>query len=258
MDLEITGKVALVCASTGGLGLGIARALSEEGATAVVTGRRPEAVDAVVAEHPGTVGVVCDLADLDEVGTLVERAAQAAEGPVDILVLNGGGPPPGRADQLDDGDFVAAVDLLARVQRRLIADALPSMRQRGWGRILAVGSSGVVEPLPDLAASNIGRAALAAYLKSLATVIAADGVTCNMILPGRIDTHRVQMLDARKAQQAGISTEEAARTSQATIPLGRYGTTTEFGRTAAFLCSAPASYVTGSQIRVDGGLARSY
>lgn len=258
MDLGISGKIALVCASTGGLGRGVAEALSAEGARVVVTGRREEAVKQVAADLPEAVGVVCDLTDLDQVRSLVARAEEAAGGPVEILVLNGGGPPPGYADELDDEAFLAAFELLARGHRQLVADVLPGMRARGWGRVLAVGSSGVAEPLPHLAASNVGRAALAAYLKSLASTVAADGVTCNMILPGRIDTERVRMLDARAAERAGVPVEETVRASQATIPARRYGTTEEFGRTAAFLCSAPASYVNGSQVRVDGGLVRGY
>jgi 3-oxoacyl-[acyl-carrier protein] reductase len=257
MDLGIQDKVALVCASTGGIGQGVARALHAEGARVVVTGRRPEAVDATVADLPGAVGVTCDLADLNAVAGLNARV-EAEVGPVDVLVLNGGGPPPGPAADITDEALVDALSLLVRGHRRLVADVLPGMRHRGWGRIVGVGSSGVVEPLPDLAASNVGRAALAAFLKSLASTVAADGVTCNMVLPGRILTGRVRSLDRRTAERSGITPEEATARSIATIPAGRYGSPDEFGAVTTFLCSNQAGYVTGSQIRVDGGLARSY
>jgi 3-oxoacyl-[acyl-carrier protein] reductase len=257
MDLGISGRVALVCASTGGLGLGIARALHAEGARIVVTGRRAEAVEQVAAELSGAHGITCDLTDLDQVGALVRRVEDEV-GAVDILVLNGGGPPPGAAGALDDDALVAALDLLVRGHRRLVADALPGMLERGWGRILAVGSSGVVEPLRDLAASNIGRAALAAYLKTLSAEVAGQGVTCNLLLPGRIDTERVKLLDRKRAERTGDPVETVVAQSLAAIPAGRYGTPEEFGHAAAFLCSANAGYITGSQVRVDGGLARSY
>jgi 3-oxoacyl-[acyl-carrier protein] reductase len=131
------------------------------------------------------------------------------------------------------------------------------MRERGWGRVLAVGSSGVASPLPNLALSNLGRSALAGYLKTLAAEVAADGVTVNLLLPGRIATERVAFLDESAATKAGTSAAEVAEKSRATIPAGRYGEPAEFGAAAAFLCGAPASYVTGTALRVDGGLVRS-
>jgi len=258
MDLGIADRVALVCASTSGLGLGVATALAEEGVRVAVTGRHQESVAEVASGLPGAVGLVCDLSDQAQVRTLAARVRERCGRGIDILVLNGAGPPPGTADSLDDATLTAALEQLLRGHRQLVADVLPGMKEQGWGRILAVGSSGVVEPIVDLAASNIGRAALAAYLKSLAAVVAPDGITCNMILPGRIDTPRIQQLDRKRAEATATSAEEVAAASQAGIPAGRYGTTEEFGRTAAFLCSVPASYITGSRIRVDGGLARSY
>lgn len=257
MDLGISGRTALVCASTGGLGYAVAAALAAEGVRVAITGRRPEAVEQRAAELPDAVGLVTDLTDATAVAELLPRVV-AQLGSVDILVLNGGGPPPGTAEQLSDDGLTAAVDVLVRSQLALVQAALPGMLERGWGRIVAVGSSGVVEPLPDLAASNVGRAALAAYLKSLSAEVADRGVTCNMVLPGRIDTDRVRLLDRRRAEQTGTSVDDVAATSRRAIPAGRYGDPHEFGQVAAFLCSAAASYVTGSQVRVDGGMARSY
>lgn len=253
MDLGLSGRTALVLASTGGIGLGIARALHAEGARVVITGRRADKVAELTQELPGSVGITVDLTDLDQVRALVPQV-----GEVDVLVLNSGGPPPAPAAELTDEAVVAAFEQLFRGHREIVAAALPGMRERGWGRIVGVGSSGVVEPLPELAASNIGRAALAAYLKSLAVTVAHDGVTCNMVLPGRIDTDRVRSMDTHRAQAAGRSLEDQIASARQSIPARRYGTVEEFGAVATFLCSQQASYVTGAQLRVDGGLTRSY
>ncbi len=134
---------------------------------------------------------------------------------------------------------------------------LPGMRERGWGRIVTVGSSGVVQPIPNLGLSNALRSALVGWSKSLANEVAAEGVTVNMILPGRIHTERVDELDAAASKRTGQSLEEARAASRASIPAGRYGTVEEFARVAAFLASDAASYVTGSLVRCDGGSIRS-
>jgi 3-oxoacyl-[acyl-carrier protein] reductase len=128
------------------------------------------------------------------------------------------------------------------------------MRARGWGRIVAIGSSGMVAPLPNLAASNLGRAALAGYLKTLAVEVAADGITVNIAVPGRIATDRVASLDATAAAGSGKTVEQVKEQSEASIPADRYGRPEEFGAAAAFLCSGPASYITGTIVRCDGGL----
>lgn len=255
MDLGIRGRVAVVAASTGGLGRAVAEALAAEGALVVVAGRRGDLAEQIAAGLPDAVGVQVDLTVPDGPRALVE-AAREAYGDPDILVLNGPGPRPGTAAGLDTGDLAAAVDSLLLAQQRLVALTLPSMRRRGWGRILAVGSSGIAEPLPGLVLSNAGRAALAAYLKTLAAEVAADGVTVNLLLPGRIATDRVAALDAARAEREQRPVAEVEAASQAAIPAGRYGTPAEFGAAAAFLCSAPASYITGTALRCDGGLVR--
>ena len=253
MDLGLHGRTAVVCASTGGLGAAVARTLGAEGARVVVSGRRGEAAAAVAAELPTAVGVQVDLLAPDG-PDLLATAATTAYGPIDILVLNGPGPPPGPAAAVTDQAAAAAVDTLLRPHLRLIAAALPGMRDRGWGRILAIGSSGVAAPLPNLALSNLGRAALAGYLKTLAAEVAADGVTVNLLLPGRIGTDRTADLDQATAARTGQSIDEVRANSQRLIPAGRYGDPAEFGAAAAFLCSAPASYITGTAVRCDGGL----
>ena len=256
MDLGLTGRTAVVAASTGGLGEAVARALAAEGASVVVSGRRGERAQQLAAELPRAIGVEIDLTAPDGPAELV-AAAESAFGPVDVAVLNGPGPRPGTAAGLTDDDLDGAVAALLRPHRRLVAAVLPGMRERGWGRVLAVGSSGVAAPLPNLAASNLGRAALAAWLKTLAAEVAAEGVTVNLLLPGRIATDRVAELDQAAAGRTGKSFDEVQAASRATIPAGRYGRPEEFGAVAAFLCSDAAGYVTGTAVRCDGGLVRT-
>jgi len=157
-----------------------------------------------------------------------------------------------------DADVGGAIGTLLRRQVRLVSAVLPGMRERRWGRrILAVGTSGISAPLPNLALSNLGRAALAGYLKTLAAEVAADGATVNLLLPGRIATARAMALDQAQAEQSGRSLDDIEEQAVAQIPAGRYGNPAEFGSVAAFLCSRPASYVTGTALRCDGGLVRS-
>lgn len=248
MDLGLTGRTAVVCASTSGLGEATARALAAEGARVVVSGRRTERAEAIAAELDDAVAVGVDLTDPDGPDRLV-----AAAGEVDVLVLNSGGPPPSVAAGIDADQIRDALVGLLLAQQRLVSLVLPGMRARGWGRILAVGSSGVVAPIPGLALSNIGRAALGGYLKTLAGEVAGDGVTVNLLLPGRIATARTESLDAATAEREGIAVSEAEARSTAQLPIKRYGRPDEFGAVAAFLCSEAASYVTGTATRCDGG-----
>src|SRR3954447_675394 len=256
MDLGLTGRRALVLGSTGGLGLAVATALAHEGARVVLCGRRGERARELAAGLPGAAGLAVDLTR-DGIDGLVADA-EAAIGPLDVVVLNSGGPPPGRAVDLSTDAVRAAVETLLLRQIELVAAVLPGMRSRGWGRILAIGSSGVQAPLPGLVLSNIGRAGLAGYLKTLASEVAADGVTVNMLLPGRFDTDRSTAIDGGRAEREGMSLEEVRDESQRSIPVGRYGDPAEFGAVAAFLCSGPASYLTGEQVRCDGGYVASY
>ncbi|MFE4081294.1 SDR family oxidoreductase [Paenarthrobacter sp. YIM B13468] len=276
MDLGIAGKTALVAASTGGLGLAVARALAAEGVRVAIVGRRRDRAKEIVAElqaayGTGTAGngasgiatkgfdavaIEADLTTPEGIESAVEQTV-ADLGPIDILVLNGPGPKPGAAATLSSDDIAAAFDLLVKPQHALVSHVLPGMRERRWGRILAIGSSGVTAPLPNLAVSNTGRAALAGYLKTLAAEVALDEVTVNLLLPGRIATDRVTQLDQAAAKRRGTTLEDIQLESRKTIPARRYGEPAEFGAAAAFLCSAPASYITGVALRCDGGLIRS-
>ncbi|MGP3925976.1 SDR family oxidoreductase [Streptomyces sp. 8N616] len=254
MELGIRGRTAIVCASTAGLGRATAESLAGEGVNVVVCGRRGELAERIAAELPRAIGVGVDLLTADGAARLME-AATAAFGSVDILVLNGPGPRPARVTEIHQAEIGDAVESLVTAHHGLISMALPTMREQRWGRVLAIGSSAVVAPIRDLALSGIGRTAFAAYLKMLAAEVGADGVTVNMLLPGRVATERVRHLDAARAARSGRDVEAVTAASVADIPMNRYGMPKEFGAVAAFLCSDRASYLTGSAVRCDGGLS---
>jgi 3-oxoacyl-[acyl-carrier protein] reductase len=247
--------------SSRGLGLGIAQALAAEGCHVMLSGRTTEALNAackaINAEGAGHADfVTVDLTASSAVDTLADAVAETLGG-VDILVNNTGGPPPGRMVEADMGVLAAQFEAMVLSVMTLTARLLPGMRAQGWGRVITVGSSGVIQPIPNLGLSNALRSALVGWSKSLSLDVAADGVTVNMLLPGRIHTERVDELDAAAAKRTGKSLDETRAASRATIPAGRYGDVAEFAAVAAFLASAPASYVTGSLIRCDGGAIKS-
>ena len=261
MDLGLEGKRALVMSSSRGLGLGIAETLAAEGANVLLTGRSEdrlkEAAQAINARGAGTAGwVAADLAN-PESAKILTKAAEEAMGGVDILLANTGGPPPGRMTDADLSVLARQFEMMVLRVMQVAAAVVPGMRERGWGRILTIGSSGVEQPIPNLGLSNALRSSLVGWSKSMSNDLAGDGITVNMILPGRIHTERVDELDASAADRTGKSVEEVAAASRATVPTGRYGTVEEFAKVAAFLVSDAASYVTGGLIRVDGGLVRS-
>jgi 3-oxoacyl-[acyl-carrier protein] reductase len=261
MDLGIVGKRALVLASTRGIGLAIAQALAAEGASVTIAGRNKErlkaAADAINAGGRRTAhAMVADLSKPSDIDALINDVESRAGG-VDILVNNTGGPPAKGATAITLDELRSQFDVMVASLIRISSHFLPGMRQRKWGRILTICSSGVVQPIPNLALSNALRMSLVGWSKTLAAEVAADGVTVNVIVPGRIDTERVREIDANAAKAAGKSIEQIVRESQMTIPAGRYGTADEFAAVAAFILSAPASYVTGSIVRVDGGYIRS-
>lgn len=257
MDTGLRGRTVLVPGSTSGLGLACARLFAAEGANVVIAGRRGDVAEAEAAKLPSAIGVEIDLTEPDAVSRLHDAAVEAY-GTVDVLVLNSGGPPPGAAHKVSTEQLATPVHTLLLQQQRLVEAALPSMRERGWGRVVAIGSSGVHAPVAGLALSNAGRAALAGFLKTLAAEVAAEGVTVNMVLPGRIDTDRVASLDRAAAERTGTTPAQARTTSEASIPAGRYGTPEEFAAAVVFLASEAASYVTGVQLRCDGGMVGSF
>lgn len=260
MDLGLFGKTALVIGASRGLGAAVARALATEGATVIAAARNIDAVEAWRSELPPevaarVVAAKADMADLAQVDSLAHFALE--RGAVDILVNNGGGPPPGPAADIALAQWTEHFQSMAAHLFHLSGLLLPGMRARKWGRIITIASSGVEQPIPNLALSNGIRAAVMGWSKTLAGEVAKDGVTVNLVLPGRIHTDRVDQLDQVAANKQGKSTEDVKNASMATIPAGRYGRPEEFADVVAFLASERASYITGSRVRIDGGMIRS-
>lgn len=244
MDLGIEGKVALVTGASKGLGLGVATALAREGASVAISARSEERITSAAAAI-GARAFVHDAADVDGAPRLVADV-ESTLGPVDILVLNSGGPP-ASADALSFtvDQWRAAYEMLLLGAVALLEAALPGMRERRWGRVLSLSSSVVREPSPVLVLSASHRAGLLAALKTIARQVAEDGVTINTLMPGVIATDRARALGADSPDRV------------AQIPAGRVGTVEEFAAAAAFLCSEPASYITATTLLVDGGATRS-
>lgn len=257
MDFGLNGKTALVIGGGSGLGAASARALSREGAHVVLVGRRPEVLAASAAQMSGkSTQLVWDVSNPDIAAEKI-AALRAQVGPINILINNTGGPPPSPAagQPLDVWSTHFRGMVLSLIA---ITDAvLPDMVSGGWGRIVTIASSGVVAPIPNLALSNALRSSLVGWSKTLARELAPKGITVNMALPGRIATDRLRTLDEGKAKRESRPTDEVIQESIATIPLGRYGDPDEFGAAVAFLASRQAAYITGTMMRIDGGMIAS-
>lgn len=260
MDLGIAGKTALVLGAGGGLGRAISHALAEAGGRLVVcdidqASLRESAEELAAAGHHAQ-ECVFDLADLDALERTVAEVRESA-GPVDILVNNTGGPPPTEVANLSLEQWQRSFEMMVLPVIRLTDLLLPDMRKRGWGRIVTSASSGVVAPIPNLGLSNSLRSTLVGWSKTLAREVAPDGVTVNVVVPGRIATRRITQLDEARAQREGRPVAEVVTESTQSIPTKRYGRPEEYADVVAFLASARASYITGSIVRVDGGLIPS-
>jgi 3-oxoacyl-[acyl-carrier protein] reductase len=249
MELGISGKTALVMGASRGLGRGIAAALAGEGARVAMASRSRERLQRAAAEIEGQTALFeADSSDLDRLVTLPGEVEEAL-GPVEILVTNTGGPPPGGALDNPLAEWETAYRSLVLAPRVLIEGALPGMRDRGWGRIVNVGSSSVREPIPHLTLSNAHRMAAVGFFKTLASEVAQEGITVNTVATGRFATDRL-------ASNWG-SWEEMERRAHEGVPAGRLGSPDEYGDLVAFLCSERAAYLTGAVIPLDGGLLRS-
>jgi 3-oxoacyl-[acyl-carrier protein] reductase len=253
MDLGISGRRALVCASSKGLGRGCAEALAAEGVDLVLNARGTEALeataDAIRAAHG--VDVIAVAADITtEAG---QAEVLAAAGSIDILVTNAGGPPPGMWSDWNRDDFISAFDANLLTPIALIKALLPNMMERGWGRIVNITSVAVKAPIPVLGLSNTARSGLTGYVAGVSRQVAGSGVTINNLLPGLHDTDRLLTLDKVDAAAQGITEQAAREVRTATVPAGRFGTAEEFGAACAWLCSDKAGFVIGQNILLDGG-----
>lgn len=258
MDLGIRGRRALVGGASSGLGRAIAERLAAEGCDVAVSARRGDVLAVLAAELHDRHGVravalPADLADPAAPRALAAAAADALGG-IDIVVLNAGGPPPVDPTATDHAGWAAAVQLLVISPIELATALLPAMRARGWGRVVAVSSYAVRQPIEELAYSNAGRSALVAWLKTVSRTVAADGVTVNGALPGRHATPRIEQLEREASERTGRTLEDVRAGQLASIPARRYGRPEEFASYVAWLCSEPAAYQTGTFTAIDGGI----
>jgi 3-oxoacyl-[acyl-carrier protein] reductase len=253
MDLGISGKRALVCASSQGLGKGCALALAQAGVSLVLNARRTDILEQTAQEIRSkyaveVVTVASDVTTEDGRAKLLDAA-----GDLDILVTNAGGPPPGLWSDWDREDFIKALDANMLAPIALMKAVLPIMIERGWGRIVNITSQSVKAPIPQLGLSNAARSGLTGYVAGTSRQVAPHGVCINNLLPGIHATNRAVSLDGAAAEQQGITPQQAKENRCQTIPARRYGTIEEFGAMCAFLCSQHAGFIVGQNILLDGG-----
>ena len=242
MDLGISGRTAAVAAGSAGLGFGSAKALADDGVKVAICGRDKAKLDRAVAEiGNGCIGIVCDVSTIDGAHEFVAKATSAL-GHIDILVANGGGPKPGTFASIDIDDYQPALERSMLATVAMCKDVIPAMQARGWGRVVAITSSSVRQPIATLILSNSSRAGLTSFLKTVSREVAKDGVTVNTVQPGSHATDRIRQL-------YGESLEGAADG----VPAGVIGDPMDFGKVVAFLCGEGAKYVTGVNLQVDGG-----
>ncbi len=253
MDLGISGKKALVCASSKGLGRGCAEALAAEGVNLVMNARGAEALEVAAAEIVEKFGVSVETIACDVTTKEGQDALIATASDVDILVTNAGGPPPGVWSDWDRDDFIKALDANMLTPIALMTALVPQMIDKGWGRVVNITSQSVKAPIPALGLSNAARTGLTGYVAGTARQVAGKGVNINNLMPGIHATDRAVSLDTNLSKQQGISMEEAFEQRTKTIPAGRYGTSAEFGAMCAFMCSDHAGFMVGQNVLLDGG-----
>jgi 3-oxoacyl-[acyl-carrier protein] reductase len=258
MDLGLQDKTALVLGAGGGLGSAIAQALAREGARVALADIDDKAAARAAAslDPARTLALQWDLADLDGIPARL-AAIRAKLGDIDILINNTGGPAPSPVNGQPTATWRQRFESMVLPVISITDAVLPAMRERRWGRIITSTSSGVISPIPNLGLSNSLRSTLVGWSKTLAREVAVDGITANIVVPGRIATDRIRFLDEEKARRENRSVDEISKQSTAAIPVGRYGEPEEYADLVAFLASRRAAYITGSIVRVDGGLISS-
>ena len=253
MNLGISGKKALVCASSKGLGKGCAMALAEAGVDLILNARGQEALDSTAMlirsrYNVNVEAVPADITSAEGQNEVLERA-----GAVDILVNNAGGPPPGVWSEWAREDFLLALNANMLTPIALMSHIIPIMIEKGWGRVVNITSQSVKAPIAALGLSNAARGGLTGYVAGTSRQVAPYGVTINNLLPGVHNTDRIVSLDTEVSQSQGVPLEEVTKDRAASVPVGRYGTIEEFGATCAFMCSQQASFMVGQNILLDGG-----
>jgi 3-oxoacyl-[acyl-carrier protein] reductase len=262
MDLGIAGKLALVTGASSGLGFAVASALASEGANVAICSRDAGRINAAAerinasVSRPAATAFVADLTDRS-VREALAAQVESRLGSIAICVINSGGPPSGPFESHSTARFEAAVDEQLGTALALVQGTLPGMRKAGWGRIITITSCAVKQPVAGLILSNTARAAVVGFVRSLANEVAAEGITVNNLMPGYTRTDRIDELAKQTSQRTGASEAQIVAKWEEQIPAARLGRPEEFGAVAAFLCSAQASYVTGTSISVDGGWNRS-
>lgn len=262
MELGLKGKRALVMASSRGLGYACAMGLAREGCDLVICSRDPEHIEQAAEQIRQETGarvhaMTCDVSQEDEVKALVAAAVEQFGG-LEIAIHNAGGPPAGGFQAVTGEQWAKAIDQNLMSFVWMVQAAVPEMRQSGYGRILAITSSSIKQPIPNLVLSNATRTSVLGVAKTLSRELAPDKILVNVIGPGRIATERIDELDEAAAKRSGRAVEEVKQESMSSIPLGRLGRPEELANLAVFLASEAASYITGSAILVDGGTSGAY
>jgi 3-oxoacyl-[acyl-carrier protein] reductase len=246
---------AVVMGASRGLGRAVAERLAHDGMSVHLVARDPVTLERLATELPNATWHAADVTEPAQLADAMTAALR--EGPVDVLLANGGGPRPGRALDLSDADWELGWRSVLLPTIQAIRSVMPSMIEQRHGRIVVVGSSGMKAPIPGLALSNTYRAAVVGFVKTLAAEVAENGITVNIAAPGRFDTERVALIDQHRAQTSGRTPETIRAESILTIPTGRYGDPTEFANAVSFLANRQTSFLTGQIVLVDGGMVTS-
>jgi 3-oxoacyl-[acyl-carrier protein] reductase len=262
MDLGIKGKRAIVMGASKGVGYASALALAAEGVSVSVSGsnlERAQAAAKKITDETGTLaaGFAGDVTNSDNMNALYEASKDALGGPIDILFNNHGGPAFGLAEELDEQEMIDEFQNMVMSLIRITSLVLPDMKANKWGRIVTVGSTAIVQPIPNYVLSNTLRGAIVNYMKTLAGEVIAEGVTVNIVSPSSVLTDRTLQGAEVNAKKQGVTPQQILDKRQAGLPSGRFGTTEEFGGLVAFLCSQYGGYCSGSNWRIDGGLVKS-